>query len=207
MTGDNASLPCDYRNIVAAPAPPPGLSLVGDPPGEQAREQAGDPAPVVLQCRVHGEPWPCPHDNGAPPPRPRGRRSHILREAPPWRRLDPAAQLRTECGKTAASDGKVLVAGTRAELLERVRVEGREVLAQVCKACRTKSDLHADASWQRNPGALIARDVDPSSPRGDDQLTRELHALAAIAAAHPEEFAALVTATVPTLEARREARG
>ncbi|MGP4027160.1 hypothetical protein [Actinomadura sp. 3N407] len=195
MTRDAAALPCEYRNTVAGP---PGLAVVGEPNDRE-------PAPVVLRCRIHDEAWPCPHDNGAPRPRPRGRRSHILRESPPWRQLAPGARLRTECGKTTG-DGKVVVIGTRAELIETIRAEGRGVLEEVCKVCRSRSDLHAHASWQGDPGALIVRDIDPFSSAASDQLTAELHALAGLAAAHPEEFAALVTAAVPALAARREAR-
>jgi hypothetical protein len=149
-------------------------------------DRKGGPAPAVgLHCRVHDNAWPCPHDPSKPAPARKGRRAHIVREVPPWRRLDPGAEARTECGRTI--DDATVVAGTRADLIARIKAEGRGVLEGVCKVCRTKADQFRAATWGSDPGALMARDIDAWG-RVAAGLNHELRALAHLAVAHEGEF-------------------
>lgn len=185
---------------------------------------------VVLRCRTHDHPFPCPQDPDAPQQKTtRGPREHIVRDAPPWRALGPHVPPITECGRPA--DGRPLV--TRDEIQERIAAARAELLADVdgepdpvtqrkigikaseqalgavCKICTQRAGNNPP--WTHDPGALIARETDDwpfGGPAGwspeHRRIVTELQALADLAAAHPDEFAAALTARTMAMQAAVE---
>lgn len=113
------------------------------------------------------------------------RRLHILRAVPPYRRYGPSRAAYTECGRQASARCETI---TRAEAAARIREHGRAAMvAQVCVTCARRSDAYSGIDWEDNPAALVARDAD-SSTELHELIVDELRAMAALVAAHPEEF-------------------
>jgi hypothetical protein len=160
------------------------------------RNEINNDGGVLLVCIPHGQPHPCPHGSAAPAPAARRPRVHILRQAPPWRALAPGAVLYTECGRP----GGAVTALTRQETADRIRQEGRAAVEEtVCGTCRDRTD--ATAPWDTEPGQVLTRDL-ASAAAG--QAIIELRALAALAQAHPAQFAELVTGIRDTADLHRQ---
>lgn len=133
-------------------------------------------------------------------------KAHVYRAAPPWRQGPPL----TECGRAPESvAGPVLRVE---ELVAKWRREGQARAAYTtCMTCLDRARVYQGhrrgeeaGEWERDPVAVVARDGRWGSPVAD-LARRELHALAGLAAAHPEEFAALLSAR-DELRAARERR-
>lgn len=129
------------------------------------------------------------------PEMPQGPRDHVLRAALPWRTDTPL----TECGKDPATVPTI----TRDELVHRVRKLGQQRASLfTCMTC-WNTTAHRP-TWGENPVAVMDRECDPYRP--NPRMRDELIALAALAAAHPDEFADLLaglSATVRLADRRR----
>lgn len=138
---------------------------------------------------------------------------HVMRPGPPWR---PAELARTECGKDI---GALLALGrpvlSREAVQKKIKDQGRQRAAfTTCMTCW--DGVERWETWEENPVSAIGRETYGSySGRYADKtnvhfrrFTDELLALAALAAAHPEEFEALLSGIGETvsLAERREAR-
>lgn len=113
---------------------------------------------------------------------------HITRDRLPWR---PASADRTECGLQAAGRDVVDLAEA-AKLVQTVgKTRARE---QLCITCFETAPNKED--WENNPAAVMARECGSEAGRygrGEDRpMNNELRAIAALIAAHPDEFDALV---------------
>lgn len=113
---------------------------------------------------------------------------HIRRARLPWR---PLGADRTECG--LQSEGRDVVDLTEAAKL--VQTVGKtRARDQLCITCFETAANHED--WQDNPAAVVARECGAYGGRfgrGEDRpINDELRAIAALIAAHREEFDALV---------------
>lgn len=184
----------------------------------------------ALICVPHSTTYPCPHDREASPVRPvdRDPKEHVIRAAPPWRALNPAAAPASECGRTIGPRTRTI---TREQVLDRLTdvrrmnekfnalpLETRreqfpaarkrfqaardEALKGVCSVCREKMNHYRP--WEAEPAALIVREYERTSAGHRELLDRELHALAALVAAHPAEFSALLDGDVTALTSRRK---
>lgn len=115
---------------------------------------------------------------------------HILRPKLPWRRNDAGI---TECGYDASK----VKALTREEFLQRLKDYGQQRTAML--TCMTCSDTARRwGSWEDDPRKALEREISwecgwRRTDRGE-RLKDELLAAAALIDAHPEEFAALMTA-------------
>lgn len=124
--------------------------------------------------------------------------SHIARRVPPWRKAAPL----TECGRDPSDVGDVI---ELEQAIARWKKEGAQRAAYtMCMTCvgRVNGYSRQWESWEDHPLRFLARDQ--HGPHMD-VANRELHALAALVAAHPEEFAALLGAG-NDLAARRAAK-
>lgn len=115
---------------------------------------------------------------------------HILRPQLPWR-TDAGI---TECGYDASK----VKALTRVEFFARLKEMGQQRTALL--TCMTCSDTASRwGTWDDDPRKAIDREIAWECRwRSDDRGVRlrdELLAIAAMIAAHPDEFAAHVTAT------------
>lgn len=132
---------------------------------------------------------------------------HVARPPLPWRDLEL-----TECGLPVTNHPVI----TRASYLARLSEWGQQRTSfTVCRTCANTASNYR--TWDEDPVSAIQREAQrhgffrPShtdAPR--DLFTRELRALAALAAAHRDEFAAYVdglTETVSLHEARQKRRG
>lgn len=128
---------------------------------------------------------------------------HIVRPRLPWR--DPAEPAITECGYEA-SKVKTL---TREEFAARLKDYGRQRAGLVtCMTCMQTAERRP--TWDDDPRLAVSREVEwevqwwtsTQGPRETNghRLKDELLALAALAAAHPEEFRQHIAA----LDARRQ---
>jgi hypothetical protein len=124
---------------------------------------------------------------------------HVLRPPIPWR---PDEGL-TECGLTAAS----YPTWTRDELFVQARKLGKTRTYMVtCVTCLDTAQRHP--TFEEDPSAFLGRLTQPRYRRKsgrDDLFARELRAIAALVAAHRDEFEEAVTGLASTtdLTARR----
>jgi hypothetical protein len=145
---------------------------------------------------------------------------HLVRHLPPWRAHEDAV---TECGRPVT---EVQSIATVDEIRARIKRVGQARAAfTVCMTCADR--IRWVKSWEQDPISVLARDIKRVGeaetghvPRdGDGQrlsrrhaeraaLTAELRALAALAAAHPDEFRGYITglASATDLTARRQQR-
>lgn len=129
---------------------------------------------------------------------------HVERGKLPWR----DAEL-TECGLPVANHPVI----TRASYLARVREWGQQrTRFTVCRTCATTAANYKP--WEEDPVSVIRREAERcgwfarDDDLGRDLFVRELRALAALAAAHPEEFTGYVQGLTETvsLDAARKTR-
>jgi hypothetical protein len=129
---------------------------------------------------------------------------HVQRGPLPWR----AVEL-TECGLPVVNHPVI----TRASYIARIREWGQHrTRFTVCRTCATTAANHKP--WEEDPVSVIRREAERCGwfPRdgdeGRDLFVRELRALAALAQAHPEEFAGYVEGLTETvsLDAARRTR-
>ena len=122
---------------------------------------------------------------------------HILRSVLPWRPTDLAL---TECGLPAASYPTI----TREEHAARLEEWGqRRTMFTTCQTC----DSTIGPTWAASPVQAMRRECARSGWYGEDStLEKELRALEALVAAHPEEFAETIAglAEVGDIAARRK---
>lgn len=123
---------------------------------------------------------------------------HILRPRLPWRGDEGAI---TECGYDASKVSTL----TRAEYFQRLKDYGRQRTA-MCTCMTCGDTARRWGAWEDDPRFALEREIQWERPgyrfredRGQ-RLKDELHAIEALIAAHPEEFAASVAA----IAARRE---
>jgi hypothetical protein len=119
--------------------------------------------------------------------------AHLLTPMPPWRTQDwPGV---TGCSRLGGVvEGALL---TPAEFAERVgRRRYGPPPAGLCGSCLTPAWRWARwPGWDKDPVAVIAEDCGwPNRTGRRARLAAELHAVTALIAAHPGEFAALVEA-------------
>ena len=129
---------------------------------------------------------------------------HVERGALPWRPLEL-----TECGLPIAGHPVI----TRDSYLARLREWGQErTRFTVCRTCANTARNYVP--WSEDPVSSIKREAErcgwfrgaPADPVRD-LFSRELRALAALAAEHEDEFRAYVTGLTETVSldaARRD---
>lgn len=132
---------------------------------------------------------------------------HVLRARLPWRTDDL-----TECGRPAADVASFI---TEDELRSRVKNLGQQRTAfTVCMTCAGRIDRHRPGpTWETNPLEILIRELErvrswsgvPGVPRYRQRpeharMTAELRALAALAAAHPDEFAGYLSGLDATVD-------
>jgi hypothetical protein len=111
-------------------------------------------------------------------------KTHLLVPAPPWRTGWPGV---TGCGHRADQVAGPLLGPD--EFMARRAARPPPAMCDVCAraAWRWQS---VRWTWERNPVAVIAEDCGwPNRTGRRAQLAAELRAIAALVAAHPEEFA------------------
>lgn len=115
--------------------------------------------------------------------------SHVERPPLPWR----SGQSVTECGLDVESSVTV----TRAEFVKRMQEWGiQRTSLMTCMTCLRTAERWLD--WDSDPRQAICREAEWEGYgryRGDKRGSRlrdELRAVAALIAAHPDEFKALV---------------
>ena len=117
------------------------------------------------------------------------RRDHVIRATLPWR----SEQL-TECGRALADVASFI---SRDDLIARVKADGKTRTAfTVCITCWSTASDRRTEKWETEPIAVIGREAERcgmgrtyASPTPDrERLTHELHAIAALVAAHRDEF-------------------
>lgn len=145
---------------------------------------------------------------------------HLARCLLPWRVAEDAL---TECGRPVT---EVQSIATADEIRARIKRVGQARASfTVCMTCVDR--VRYAHSWELDPISLLARDIkrvgefySSYAPRADAKptehrrhaervaLTAELRALAALAAAHPDEFRGYITglAEATDLTARRQQR-
>jgi hypothetical protein len=126
---------------------------------------------------------------------------HVARPMPPWRR---AEQMLTECGLNASDHPTI----SRDEFIARRQRWGQQRVAMVmCMTCCGAFDR--EAVWTQDPVAVVRRETYGQRAFKDNPVFREeLWALAALVAAHREEFDALLdgSAEAARFAALRQAR-
>ncbi len=128
---------------------------------------------------------------------------HIARPSLPWR-----AESRTECGREAGDVASLI---SRDAAVRKVKDQGQQRAAMsTCMTCWSTADRYAD--WATSPGDVMAREV-PLGYRwrrsqGEPLIDRELRAVAALVAAHRDEFDGYLAGleSAPTLTAARQRR-
>jgi len=122
---------------------------------------------------------------------------HVVRARLPWRTVES----KTECGRDV--DQARLI--TREDLLAKVRKQGQARAAMTtCMTCWETCQRHP--GWEDSPSAVIARQATSwtwARTPESAQVDRELWALAALVAAHQEEYAALLAAQSQNDELRQ----
>lgn len=105
---------------------------------------------------------------------------HVVRSASfPWRAAEDG---KTECG-LSVSGRKVI---TLEELVAKFRVQGKiRASMTTCMTCEKTATLYRP--WVQDPVDAVRREVQ-GMRRDEERFKRELWALAALVAAHPEEF-------------------
>lgn len=137
------------------------------------------------------------------------RRDHVIRATLPWRR----EQL-TECGR-ALDDVASFI--SRDELVARVKADGKTRTAySVCITCWSTASDRRNETWETEPIAVIGREAErcgmgrcyASQTPERERLTNELHAIAALVAAHRDEFDEFIAglANTTSLDAARRDR-
>ena len=131
---------------------------------------------------------------------------HVIRSRPPWRRGEDL----TECGKPVSNVAAVI---TRDEFVAKVRRQGQQRSAMsTCMTCWHTARNHP--SWEENPVASLVREAMrfkwhlPGREGRDLTFYDELRAIEALIAAHPDEWAELLTGLGDTtrLDDKRRAR-
>jgi hypothetical protein len=127
--------------------------------------------------------------------------AHLTRRTPPWR--DP---VKTECGRDLADVARHIERDDAQKLIAR---HGQQRAAfMLCMTCVNTSDRYAD--WTVSPSSVVGRDgYSTLGGQGMSQMDRELFAIAALVAAHRDEFDAYLTdldATVSLAERRAQQR-
>lgn len=112
---------------------------------------------------------------------------HILRPALPWRD-GPAV---TECGLDASAVSSL----SREDFIARVKEMGHQrAHLFTCMTCSQTARNYG--TWADDPRKALAREIAWETVHGrysrGNQLLDELHAIASLIEAHPEEFAHLV---------------
>lgn len=127
---------------------------------------------------------------------------HVLRPPIPWRPADE----RTECGLPANS----YPTWSRDELIVQAKRLGKTRTYMICcVTCLDTAQRHP--TWDEDPVSFIGRLVTHRWGKNTaerDRFTRELRAMAALVAAHRDEFDAAVSGLADTtdLDERRKAR-
>lgn len=124
-------------------------------------------------------------------------RDHVQRPSLPWREDD-----RTECGKPCNDVRSVI---SRDELLLRVRRDGIQRAAySTCMTCLETANRWKD--WAADPVDVMAREF--YGGRRHERMGDELRAIAALIAAHREEFDSYLAGLGQTvsLDAARRAK-
>lgn len=123
-------------------------------------------------------------------------RDHVLRPDLPWR-----TSTLTECGKVAA-DVKSCI--DREALLARIRHDGvRRAAYSTCMTCLETARRWPD--WGQDPVEALRREF--HGGRADPRMHDELRALAALVAAHRDEFDGYLAGLAETVSlADRRAR-
>ena len=112
-----------------------------------------------------------------------GRKAHAYLASPPWR----AAQPRTACGLDITDVNTVLPWAAFDQMVRAGKAAGTPFWeSRVCGKCAYEPKS-GRVTWAANPVLVVAK----SPPR---LVVAELRALAALAAAHPGEFAGLLEA-------------
>ncbi len=138
------------------------------------------------------------------------RRDHVIRATLPWR----SEQL-TECGR-ALDDVATFI--TRDELIARVKTDGKTRTAfTVCITCWNTASDRRNETWETEPIAVIGREAErcgmgrvyAAQTPERERLTTELRAIAALVAAHRDEFDEFIAGVAHTASldaARRDRR-
>lgn len=125
---------------------------------------------------------------------------HVVRgNSFPWR---PPEDGLTECGLEVT--GRKVI--TKDELVQKERVQGKTRAAMTtCITCAQTATRYR--SWDQDPVDAVRREV-LGMRRHEQRFKRELWALAALAAAHPEQFQGFLSGLEQTtdLVARRRAK-
>lgn len=125
-------------------------------------------------------------------------RDHILRAGLPWRDYEL-----TECGREVADVATTI---TRDQFFERIKRLGKQRTAfTVCMTCASTAPNYLP--WNEDPVSCLRREV--QLWRGNERMTGELRAIAALIAAHPDEFAGYLSGlaeTVSLADRRRKQR-
>lgn len=132
--------------------------------------------------------------------------THITRTGLPWRAAD-----RTVCGKPISQYPAQLVINLAdAQAMQRRLGQQRFALA-ICMTCA--HNVGHWAEWDANPVMRFQREVNGNGmgrDRHDELIERELRAIAALIAAHRDEFDDMVTAladgSVVTMQQLRRQR-
>jgi len=116
---------------------------------------------------------------------------HVIRSRPPWRRGEDL----TECGKPTSNVTAVI---TRDAFIAKVRKQGQQRSAMsTCMTCWHTARNHP--SWEENPVSSLVREAMrfkwhlPGAEGRDLTFYDELRAIEALIAAHPDEWADLLT--------------
>ncbi len=118
-------------------------------------------------------------------------KTHLLRSKPPWREgLDFSI-----CGRAAEKCARIIDPGdldpaARAAAVRCAIWRKDEPPAGLCAVCCDR--LRYSATWAADPVAVVAIDTDIYADCRGDALRTELRALAALVAAHPDEFRELL---------------
>jgi hypothetical protein len=129
---------------------------------------------------------------------------HVARGPLPWRGIEL-----TECGLPVARHPVI----TYDSYIARLNEWGKQrTLFTVCRTCATTAANYKP--WDEDPISVIRREAERcgwfarDDDEGRDLFVRELRALAALAAAHPEEFTGYVEGLTETvsLDAARKNR-
>jgi hypothetical protein len=122
---------------------------------------------------------------------------HVIRSWPPWRRGDPP----TECGREPTGVQVI----TRDAFLARVRKLGQQRAAMtMCMTCWETCTRRR--TWTSDPVAVMARETGRWDEAEKARLTKELRALAALVAAHEEEFYGFLDDLEDTVDIRTAMR-
>lgn len=130
--------------------------------------------------------------------------AHLPRPVPPWEE-----EHNTLCGRDINDVAKM---GTVAAFVATVKKYGqRRAAFDYCQSCASHSRT-AVMTWEKNPIEIVSdwvgRGIYTAAP-GQERITANLYALAALVEAHAEEFEAHRGATdsgVPSLSAARAAK-